>query len=525
MGNKSSGLEDPHRWTGSWSQADHLAVEADLGRVPRGVVGAPARCQCGKPLVVATAPKLPDGTPFPTTFYMTDPALTVAISRLEAEGFMVGLNDRLTEEEGLRQHYVAAHEDYLERRHQIGLASGLDRVPEIEGVTAGGMPSRVKCLHALAAHSLAAGPGVNPMGDVALQEVAHRGWWDPQSCNCEVPYRRDGVVRVAAIDCGTNSTRLLIADVQVDPTTAREAVTGAAVTDYVVTDLVRHMRITRLGEGVDQTGRLGQAALERTFAAARDYRAELDRLQVDGLRVVATSATRDAENSEVFVSQMEQILGVAPQVVPGEEEAELSFLGALSALPKLSAGPYLVVDVGGGSTELVLGTDSVEQAVSLNVGSVRVSERFGMQQWSPEFQEQAAAWIDEELDAAGEVVDFSRVATLVGVAGTVTTLAGYIYGLDRYTPSVTHGSQPTVEQWANAIEFMVEAPVEQKAELAIIPPGREDVIGGGSLVWQQVLRRVSAQTQVPEDQFQVVVSEHDILDGIALGVAQTMLAQ
>lgn len=161
------------------SQADLEAVHAQLGRVPRGVAGVAHRCPCGRPDVLTTEPRLPDGTPFPTTFYATCPKLTGAISTLEASGMMRSMTARLAEDEDLAQRYAAAHEHYLARRSELG------EVAEIEGVSAGGMPSRVKCLHVLVAHSLAAGPGVNPLGDEALEALGD--WWASGSCVPDEP--------------------------------------------------------------------------------------------------------------------------------------------------------------------------------------------------------------------------------------------------------------------------------------------------------------------------------------------------
>lgn len=168
-----------------WTEADRFQVNEDLGREPRGVVKTAARCVCGRALVVATAPRLPDGTPFPTTFYLTSPALVSACSTLEAEHFMEDLNQQLADDPTVAEAYLAAHQDFLGRRSEIGEMGGVGEVDEIAGISAGGMPSRVKCLHALVAHSLAAGPGVNPMGDRALEELETRGMWTSKRCDCE----------------------------------------------------------------------------------------------------------------------------------------------------------------------------------------------------------------------------------------------------------------------------------------------------------------------------------------------------
>lgn len=170
-------MSDPSRM--DWSESDRHQVSEDLGREPRGVVGVAARCKCGRPLVVTTAPRLPDGSPFPTTFYLTSPALVSGCSTLEAEHFMVAYNQMLADDPDLASRYADAHRDYLERRSQLG------EIDEINDISAGGMPRRVKCLHALVGHSLAAGGGVNPIGDMALEELKRRGIWSKDICCCE----------------------------------------------------------------------------------------------------------------------------------------------------------------------------------------------------------------------------------------------------------------------------------------------------------------------------------------------------
>lgn len=547
----------------TWTAQDQELVTEDLGREPRGVVGVGARRQDGHPLVVITAPRLPGGIPFPTTFYLTDPTLTTACSRLEADHFMEDLAERLASDEAFAASHRRAHDDYLGRRRDVANAAGIGVVPEIEGISAGGLPTRVKCLHALVGHSLVAGPGVNLAGDAALEEMRARGLIDqnfawlsathlppltrhtPNSgsapsenggeatpvparqANRSVPEMR----RVAAIDCGTNSIRLLIADVPVTQS-------SADARDLV--DLDRDMVITRLGEGVDQTGELSEAAVDRTLKAARVYQGRIDRAQVTRTRVAATSATRDAANRSEFTEAMAAITGVIPEVITGHEEASLSFIGAVSALPAGVAGPFLVVDIGGGSTEFVLGDSHVMQSVSMDMGSVRVTERFGPEPWTLQRQDAARRWIDTLLDQAEQQVDFSAAKTVVGVAGTVTSLAALVFGVEEYSPEVTHGSSPSTRQWREALDFMINRSVETKGALAAMPPGRADVIGGGALVWERVLVRLGVLdddlSAIPtaagdgekiaptinsgQSAPLVVVSEHDILDGLALSAAQ-----
>lgn len=334
----------------------------------------------------------------------------------------------------------------------------------------------------------------------------------------------DQARRVAAIDCGTNSIRLLISDVT----------PGVGV--LAMEDVERDMVITRLGQGVDRTGRLDPEAIARTLAAAELYQDRINAAGVSAMRVAATSATRDASNRRLFVDGMAEITGVTPEVISGSEEAELSFIGAISSLPSALEPPYLVVDIGGGSTEFVLGTTSVESSVSIDMGSVRVTERFGPEPWSPDKLAAARAWIDQRVEEAAEVVDLRAAHTVVGVAGTVTSLAALIRGVTEYDPTLTHGYQPSGEQWKEAMDFLIHASVLEKGSLPAMPPGRADVIAGGALVWERVLgylgvvdvpsidgggRPTHAGDTSPLSRTTptVVVSEHDILDGLALSLA------
>ena len=318
----------------------------------------------------------------------------------------------------------------------------------------------------------------------------------------------DPVTRVAAIDCGTNSIRLLVADV--DP------VAGTLV------DLHRSNEVVRLGQGVDRTGVLAPEALARTLTAARGYRAVCDELGVQALRFVATSATRDARNRDEFVAGVRDALGVDPEVIAGDEEARLSFRGATGVLASRFDGPFLVVDLGGGSTELVLGTHVPEAALSMDVGSVRLTERH-LHDDPPAPAQRAAADADVHaaLDAAAAVVPLGRTVTLVGLAGSVTTLTAHALRLDRYDRDRIDGAVLGVDDVLAACEDMLARTRDERAALPYLHPGRVDVIGAGALVWRDVVTRVRDEVAAAGGALtQVVTSEHDILDGIAWSVAE-----
>ena len=308
------------------------------------------------------------------------------------------------------------------------------------------------------------------------------------------------MTRVAAIDLGTNSTRLLVADV--DP---------AAGT---LVDVERTMRIVRLGQGVDRTGMLDPAALERTLEATASYAQTCRGLGVERVRFVATSATRDASNRDEFVAGVHRLLGVDPEVVDGDEEAALSFAGATRELG--GEGPFLVVDIGGGSTELVRGTPgadgSVEAARSVDVGCVRLTERH-LHSDPPTAAEVEAALadVDAALDLATKTVPIEGVHTLVGLAGSVTTVAATVLDLPAYDSARIHGSRLAVPDVLAACDRLLAMSHNERADLPFMHPGRVDVIGAGALVWRRVVERVVAATGITE----VVTSEHDILDGIA----------
>ncbi|WP_402467019.1 Ppx/GppA phosphatase family protein [Isoptericola aurantiacus] len=311
--------------------------------------------------------------------------------------------------------------------------------------------------------------------------------------------------RVAAVDCGTNSIRLLIADVAPDGT---------------LTELDRRMEIVRLGQGVDRTGELAPEALERTLAATREYAKVAAELGATRARFVATSATRDARNRDEFFEGVRAALGVDPEVVTGAEEARLSFRGAVSGAAGAHPGPYLVVDLGGGSTELVLGTTTPDAAISMDIGSVRLTERhLHSDPPAPEQVAAARADADAALDAAAAVVPFGRTATLVGLAGSITTVTAHALGLATYRRDVINGARLAVPDVLSACGDLLGRTRAERLALGFMHPGRADVIGAGALLWSQVVARVRDDVAASGGELtHVVTSESDILDGIALSM-------
>ena len=321
----------------------------------------------------------------------------------------------------------------------------------------------------------------------------------------------DTSVRVAAIDCGTNSIRLLVLDAALED---GRAVGRAA--------LHRENRIVRLGQGVDATGRIAPEAMERTVAASQDYAALCAAHEVQEVRFVATSASRDAENASEFTAAVAEAFAaqgftVTPEVISGEEEAHLSFLGATGPLRARGVpGPFLVVDLGGGSTEFVLGDREVAAARSVDLGSVRLTERhLHSDPPSPEEVLAASTDIDAGIDLAAQVVDLASVTTLVGVAGTITTTMAHALGLPAYDRACLDGAELPTEEVRAAARDLTLRTRTQRGELPFMHPGRVDVIGAGALLWHRIIERVEQASGITA----VTVSESDILDGTALDLA------
>lgn len=295
------------------------------------------------------------------------------------------------------------------------------------------------------------------------------------------------ITNVAAIDCGTNSIRLLISS-------------SSGI------ELVREMEIVKLGEGVDRTKNFSPEAVARTLKALRRFKELIDQHDVVRVRFCATSATRDAQNREIFTIPVEEILGVAPEVIVGTEEARLSFLGATAELSRELA-PFLVVDIGGGSTEFVLGTSDVIAAISVDIGCVRMTERhFSQDPPSADEIANARRDINKAIDRASESVAISSAKTLIAVAGTATTVAAAALHLPEYDRVQIHGARISAERTVEISEWLLSLTRAERAGLGYMHPGRVEVIAAGSLVLAEIIKRTGAR--------EFVASERDILDGI-----------
>jgi len=303
-------------------------------------------------------------------------------------------------------------------------------------------------------------------------------------------------MRVAAIDCGTNSIRLLIADI--DGSNFRE--------------VVRDMEIVRLGQGVDETGQFHPDAIARTLAAVDKFAAEIAKRGVEKIRFCATSATRDATNRHLFVDGVRDRLGIELEVISGDEEAALSFAGAIKDLDP-SNGPFLVVDIGGGSTEFVFGTSTVEAARSVNIGCVRMTERhFASDPATVQQIESARTDIQAAIAQAAAIVPITQAKTLVAVAGTATTVAAAALNLPEYDRYAIHLSRISAKQTHDAATMFATSAREQRLALGYMHPGRVDVIAAGSLVLSEIMKSTGAS--------EFVASESDILDGMAFSLAR-----
>lgn len=450
---------------------DLEVVREQLGREPTTPFSIVARCGGGHPLVIRNDPVDANGAPFPTLYWLTCPAAVKAVARLESDGAIAEFNGRADEEGDFAAELDAAHREYAEER-ALGFPEALD----LGGV--GGTRTGVKCLHAHYANHLAG--GADPIGAWVTERV------EPVH-----PEERAG--RVAAIDLGTNSIRLIVAEPDGDA--------GA------LGELARDMVITRIGRGVDRTGRIDPEALELTVRVLERYCRRARALHAERIRVSATSAVRDAGNRDALEAAVREHAGSELEVISGEREAGLSFLGATSGL-ELPV-PFLVLDIGGGSTELVVGTERPDSAISTQIGSVRLTERF-IAHDPPAAAEldHAEAAIAEVLHPVEREVPVHRARTLIAVAGTATTMQAISLDLARYDPDAIHRTWLTVEEAERVLARLTLMTTPERAALPVMAPGRGDVIVAGGLILVNVMRRFGFE--------RVLVSETDILDGLAL---------
>jgi exopolyphosphatase/guanosine-5'-triphosphate,3'-diphosphate pyrophosphatase len=456
--------------------ADLDAVREQLGREPTVAFEVVARCGEGHPLAIRNAPIDQDGRPFPTTYWLTCPEAVRRVATLESEGWIARLNERAASDLAFGEALAAAHREAAADR-----AGGPAPTARDAGGV-GGTRRGIKCLHAHYANRL--GGGDDPVGAWVADRV------EPVH-----PSQRPG--RLAVVDQGTNSTRLLV--LEPPPVAGGEAV-----------ELARDLVITRLGQGLDASGRIAPDALDRVEAVLTRYVRRSRALGAERIRVGATAVARDAANAEDVRRLIRTVAGVEPEVIEGEHEAALSFLGATRGLDPALA-PYLVLDIGGGSTELVLGRrpGTADAAVSTRLGSVRLTERL-VHSDPPSVEDRAAvrAAADAVLAEAESDVPIEDARTFVAVGGTATTLQAIALGLPRYDPDRIHRTWLARDDAAAVLEDLAGMSNAERAAIPVMAPGRGDVIVAGAEILLATMRRFGFD--------RALASETDILDGLAL---------
>ncbi|MGD0984348.1 MAG: DUF501 domain-containing protein [Acidimicrobiales bacterium] len=461
------------------SQGDWEAVAGLLGRAPQGTFEVVVRDAAGAPVVILNSPFLDDGTPMPTLYWLVGRAERDSVSQLESIGGVRGAEAEVDPGDLEAAHclYQALRDAAVPPGHRGPRPTG--------GV--GGTRHGVKCLHAHFAWFLAGGP--DPVGRWVCDKLdidPGRYRVTPASGRATAVGSARGPV--AAIDCGTNSTRLLVADTS-----------GRA--------LERLMRITRLGQGVDRDGRLDESAMQRTIDVLAEFRRVMDHHGVTRARATATAAARDARNTGEFTRRVTEILGTAPEVLDGEEEGRLTYLGATAELDP-AAGPYLVLDVGGGSTELVEGAAGATTAVSLEIGCVRCSERF-LEHDPPLAGELEALRVHVRRLVTGAVEahpELGDAAQLIGVAGTVAGLVRLDQGIVVYDRSRIHHARLSLAAIERLIGELSALPLVKRLEWPALEAERADVIIGGAAVLAEAMVVLGFEV--------MTASESDLLDGI-----------
>jgi exopolyphosphatase/guanosine-5'-triphosphate,3'-diphosphate pyrophosphatase len=456
--------------------SDLTLVASQLGREPTTAFSVVARCPGGHPLVIRNHPFDPDGRPFPTLFWLTCPDAVRAVARLEAGGWIAELNERAASDAAFAEAVARAHDDYASER-----ASDATQAGEFGGV--GGTRRGIKCLHAHYANRVAG--GADPVGDWVAERV-------------EPVHAEERGGRVGVVDLGTNSIRLLVASLD---------------DDGRLEEFARDMVITRIGAGVDATSRIDPAALERTLAVLESYTRRARALHAKRTSVSATSAVRDAGNRDELERAVKRVTGESLRVIAGEHEAYLSFLGATSDLD--APAPFLVVDIGGGSTELALGDGELRAATSMRIGSVRLTERFVRSDPpAPAELEAIASEVRVRLADAERAVAGREAATMVAVAGTATTMQAIALELSRRDPDATHRTWLTIADARRVLARLAAMTTPERAAIPVMPPGRADVITAGAVELTEIMAAF--------DFDHALVSETDILDGLALEALQSL---
>jgi len=458
--------------------SDLSIVREQLGREPTVPFTLSARCPGGHPLVIRNAPIDKGGHPFPTLFWLTCSVAVKAAARLESEGWIGRWNARAKEDEALAAALAAAHEEYARERSR-----GFPQALAWGGV--GGAARGVKCLHAHYANHVAGGR--DPVGAWVAEEI------EPVH-----PEEKPG--RVGVVDLGTNSIRLLVAS-------------AGPSEDEDLEEFARDMVITRIGEGVDRTGRIDPAALARTVDVLDRYCRRARALHAEPIRVSATAAVREASNRGELEAAVRTHAGSELEVITGEREAALSFLGATHGLD--APAPFLVVDIGGGSTEFAVGTKRPEASISTPMGSVRLTERLILT--DPPSEEELAAVekaVHGILDEVERSVPVRMARTLVAVAGTPTTIQAIALGLPFYDPEAIHRSWLTVAEAERVLGDLAKMTTAERSAIPVMAPGRGDVIVAGAVILVEVMRRFGFD--------RALVSETDILDGLALELLATL---
>ena len=431
----------------------------------------------GHPLVIRNRPVDPEGNPFPTLYWLTCPEAVAAVSRLESDGWIKRLAHQAEADPDFRIALRRAHEEYANERDRIhpgARAWG--------GV--GGAARGIKCLHAHYAYHLAG--GADPVGTWVAGKLAEQG-----PLHYEKPGRR-----LAAVDLGTNSIRLLVARLPEGEAQLQE--------------LARDMVITRIGQGVDKTGQIAPEALRRTLVVLQRYCRRARALGAERIHLAATSAVRDASNREDLARAVQRLTGEPMQVLAGRQEAELSFLGATRGLDR--PGPHLVLDIGGGSTEFAIGDRTPTGAVSAQIGSVRLTERY-IHTDPPAYDEleRLEMAVTSVLHQVEDRIPVHDAATLVAVAGTATTVQAIAMGLPEYDPEILHRSVLTRPDAERVFRLLADMTTEERRQIPVMAPGREDVIPAGAAILVSVMQRWGFT--------EALVSETDILDGIAYSMA------